>query len=138
MDILRIGEGRPHSGKCTPIECAFDIFDQSYLINHHLERDVILPAAKSLLPTQEDLQEALRAVQRAKSLVVELTNNSDHDSIKEALVHVHRLLIERHLGHPDAIQEIRGNLHSTAKLDASTAWRSELREFVHSTVQMEE
>jgi hypothetical protein len=107
-------------------------------INHHLKRDVILPVTKSLSPTQEDLQEALRAVWRAKSLVVELTNNSNQDSIQEVLVHVHRLFIERHSGHPDAIWEIRENLHSTAKLDASMAWHSELREFLHSTVQMEE
>lgn len=97
-----------------------------------------MPITKLLSPTQEDLQEALRAVQRAKALVIELSDNSDYNSVKERLLDVSNLLIERHSANPIAIQEIRGNLRSAAKLDASTALRSELQEFLELDLQMED
>ena len=93
--------------------------------------------ANPLSPTQQDLQEALRVVRRAKVLITELSKDSDHVWLKDKIVDVNRLLLERHSSHEEVTQEIRSNLLISSRCCARQTAHAEIVEFLQSDVEME-
>ena len=90
--------------------------------------------ANPLLPTQQDLQEALRVVRRAKVLVTKLSKDSDHVWLKDKIVNVNRLLLKRHSSHEEVIQEIHSNLLISLCRYARQTAHADIVEFLQSDV----
>ena len=93
--------------------------------------------ANPLSPTQQDLQEALRAVRQAKVLVTELSKDSDHVWLKDKIVNVNRLLLERLSSHEEVTREIHSNLLISSRRCARQTAHAEIVEFLQSDVEME-
>ena len=93
--------------------------------------------ANPLSPTQHDLKEALQAVWQAKVLVTELSKDSDHVWLKDKIVDVNCLLLERHSSDEEMTREICSNLLISSCHCARQTAHAEIVEFLQSDVEME-
>ena len=93
--------------------------------------------ANPLSPTQQDLQEALQVVRRAKVLVTKLSKDSDHVWLKDKMVDVNSLLLERHSSHEEVTREIHSNLLISSHHCVRQTAHAEIVEFLQSDVEME-
>ena len=92
--------------------------------------------ANPLSPTQQDLQEALQVVRRAKVLVTKLSKDSDHVWLKDKIVNVNHLLLERHSSHEEVTWEICSNLLISSRRCARQTAHAEIVEFLQSDVHI--
>ena len=135
LDIPKLRASSAHSGRsCIPlIGCKH----WRYIDRPASPKECWTNSGKSTLTDTTRPARGIATVQRAKVSVTELSKDSDHVWLKDKIIDVNYLLLERHSSYEEVTREIHSNLLISSCRCARQTAHAEIVEFLQSDVEME-